>query len=275
MPTHLVPIDGATLEVRDWGAGEPIVFVQTALGADELLPLASAPALEHGYRKILYHRRGYAGSSPASIPGSIPRDARDCRALLDALGIERAHILGFSYSGAVALQLAADAPGYVQSLILVEPPPTHIPSAPEFRDANDQLMKRRRDVGSRIALEEFLTRVTGSNFRDAIDQHIPGAAAQMEHDAPTFFDVDLPALLDWRFTAADASLITCPVLHIGATNSGPLFAEVRQLLLEWLPHVENVDIEGADHALVLTHTSAVTEVLSEFLRRHPARHLSA
>jgi pimeloyl-ACP methyl ester carboxylesterase len=111
------------LEAHDLGSGEPVVFIQTALIANELLPLASEPALADSFRRIVYHRRGYAGSSPVAGPGSIPRDAADCQALLAALRIERAHVVGLSYSGAVALQLAAAAPDRLCSLVLIEPPP--------------------------------------------------------------------------------------------------------------------------------------------------------
>lgn len=145
MLARSVPVTDAELEVFDWGWGEPVVFVQTALTADELRPLANEPALKHGYRKILYHRRGYAGSSPVEGPGSIVRDAADCAALLARMEVDRAHIVGLSYSGAVGLQMAADAQGCTHSLVLIEPPPVHTPSAPEFRAANDRLMQTRRD----------------------------------------------------------------------------------------------------------------------------------
>jgi pimeloyl-ACP methyl ester carboxylesterase len=55
------------------------------------------------------------------------------------LQIPRAHIVGLSYSGAVAMQLAADAAERVHSLTLLEPPPVHVASAPEFRSANERL----------------------------------------------------------------------------------------------------------------------------------------
>src|SRR5680860_393288 len=141
MAARLVDVGDARLELLDWGSGEPVVFVQTALTADELLPLAMDPALEAGYRKILYHRRGYAGSSSVDGSGSITRDAADCRALMAALSVDRAHIVGYSYSGAVGLQVAADAPASTHSLILVEPPPVHTPCAKEFRAANDRLLR--------------------------------------------------------------------------------------------------------------------------------------
>jgi pimeloyl-ACP methyl ester carboxylesterase len=98
---------------------------------------------------------------------------------------------------------------------------------------------------------------------------MPGALAQMERDTPTFFDVDMPALLDWQFGVEDAGRITSPTLHIGGTESGQFFEEVRELILKWLPHAEDVQIGGADHSLVVTHATEVAEALVAFLRRHP------
>lgn len=151
----------AELEVDIRGAGEPVVLIQTALTADEFLPLASHPDLSDNYRVILYHRRGYAGSSPVEGPGSIERDALDCRQLLAALDVERAHVMGVSYSAAVALQLAATSPRCVHSLCVIEPPPVHIPSADEFLAANAQLAEDHRRLGSAVAIDRFLVRVVG------------------------------------------------------------------------------------------------------------------
>jgi pimeloyl-ACP methyl ester carboxylesterase len=120
------------LEAEQHGSGEPVVLIQTALTADEFLPLAGQAQLQGGYRLILYHRRGYAGSSPVAGPGSITRDALDCQELLAALGIERAHVVGVSYSAAVALQLAVTAPRSVHTLTLIEPPPVHTTSRDRF-----------------------------------------------------------------------------------------------------------------------------------------------
>ena len=94
---HVVLLD-ATLEVDVRGSGEPIVLIQTALVADEFVPIASRPVLRDNYTIVLYHRRGYAGSSPIQGPGSIVRDAIDCRRLLAELRIDRAHVVGVSYS---------------------------------------------------------------------------------------------------------------------------------------------------------------------------------
>ncbi len=269
MSVRSVPVPGAELEVFDWGSGEPVVFVQTALTADELRPLANEPALDHGYRKIVYHRGGYAGSSAVEGPGSIARDAADCAALLTELDIDRAHIVGLSYSGAVALQLAADAPRRTHSLTLLEPPPVHTTSAPEFRVANDQLIQTRHEQGPEAALDEFLTLVIGPHWHQVAEDQLPGSSAQMQRDTATFFDTDLPALLNWNFGPADIGRISCPVLYVGGTDSGPWFAEVRELILDWFPHAQDVVIDGADHSLALTHAPQIAQALVTFLRRRP------
>ncbi len=268
MISSSVAVPGGSLEVFEHGSGDPLVFIQTALTADELLPVAAGGELD-GYRRIVSHRRGYAGSGPVEGPGSIAREAADCAALLTALGIERAPVVGLSFSGAVALQLAVDVAGLVHSLTLIEPPPVHTPSSPEFRAANDRLLASRRDRGERAALDGFLTMVLGPSWHQVTEERLPGAVEQMRRDTGTFFDVDLPALLAWRFTPAEAARIGCPVLYVGGTDSGPWFAEVRELMLDWFPHADDVLIEGADHSLALTHATWIAEALAAFLQRNP------
>lgn len=265
---RLVEVGGIELEVHEVGTGDPVVLVQTALTADELAPLADHLVARGAYRAIVYHRRGYAGSSPVEGPGSVVRDAADCRDLIVALGLGKVHIVGYSYSGAVGLQLAVDAAEHVQTLTLIEPPPVHVPSAAEFRAANAQLQEARRARGPGTALEEFLALAIGPDWRTEVEQRLPGAAEQMQRDTTTFFDTDLPALLSWRFDAEDARRVTCPVLHISGSESGPWFAEVRDLVLSWFPQAEDVLLTGADHSLALTHTPQIADALADFLDRH-------
>jgi pimeloyl-ACP methyl ester carboxylesterase len=263
-----VAVPGGAVEVDDLGAGEPVLLLQTALTADELRPVADAPALAR-CRRLLQHRRGYAGSAPADTPGSIRRDASDAMAVLDHVGVARAHVVGLSFSGAVAMQLAADVPARVATLTLVEPPPVHVPSANAFRAANAELLATRDRLGEAVALDRFLGRILGSGWREATEALLPGATAQMARDVGTFLDVDLPALLDWRFDRADARRVTAPVLHVGGTDSGPWFAEVRVLVLDWFRGATDVRVEGADHGLVLTHPDAIADAIAAHVRRHP------
>jgi pimeloyl-ACP methyl ester carboxylesterase len=266
---HRVQVNGADLEVTVVGTGEPMLFVQTALSADELVPIASETVLAADFRRIIYHRRGYGGSSAPVGPSSIAADAADAVALLDILGLDRVHLVGLSFSAAIALQLASTVPERVHSLTVIEPPPVHVPSAAQFRAANAHLVELRRDAGVPAALDAFLTMLVGPHWRRELDERRPGSVAQLETDASTFFDAEIPALLDWRFSGRDAAQITAPVLYVGGTDSGPLFAEVRTQMLGWMPDAEDILVAGADHSVAVTHPREVATALASFAHRHP------
>lgn len=265
-----VPIGDADLEVDVIGRGEPVLWVQTALTADELLPCATRVAATGRYASIVQHRRGYAGSSPAPAPGSVDRDTGDALALLDGLGVGRCHVVGLSYAGAVAWGLASRAPGRVLSLSLIEPPPLHVPASTEFVAANLRLIRRCQEDGPACALDDFLTLLVGPGWESEQERLLPGSVDQMRRDAPTFFAVDLPALLGWQPDRAALTRWTTPVLSLGGSDSGPWFAQVRAWLRRLFPAAEEEVISGAGHGLALTHAEEVAGILVAFLDRHPS-----
>lgn len=272
---HVAVRDRGRLEVLRGGAGDPVLLVQTALTADELRPLgerlAGGGTRGGRFDVVLQHRRGYGSSSPARRPASVEGDARDCADLLTGLGLRRAHLVGVSYSAAVALELAVRQPRRVRSLTLIEPPPVLLPDHREFAAVNDLLLAEAQRDGARRALDAFAAMLMGARWRDDLEGLLPGAVAQMERDADTFFTADLPALLGWRADAAHIARLEIPVLHVGGTASGPWFAAVRDQVLAWLPHAEDVRVPGADHSLALTHADEVAVAVGGFLRRHPLR----
>jgi pimeloyl-ACP methyl ester carboxylesterase len=266
---ELIALGDLDLEVAVRGSGEPVVLIQTALMADEFMPMADRLSLGDEYQVIVYHRRGYGGSSRVEGPGSILRDAGDCLDLLDALSIGSAHVVGVSYSAAVALELAVIGASRVHTLTVVEPPPVHVPSAEEFIAANHELVRLHQTRGASFALDSFLTRLMGSDWRDELERHLPGSVQQVERDADTFFETDIPALLSWDFSAERASRIYQPKLYVGGDKSGPWFSQVRWLMMDWLGQPAEVLVEGADHNLVVTHPQQAARVLTEFIGRHP------
>jgi pimeloyl-ACP methyl ester carboxylesterase len=269
---RIVPVaaGGARVEVVVEGHGEPVLLIQTALLAEELQPLSRQPALAR-LRRIRTHRRGYAGSSAIAGVRPITAEAADCVALLDALDIDRAHVVGLSFSSAIAVQLAADAPDRVGSLSLLEAPPVHASSSADFRAANEDLAAHRTAYGPVAALDRLQTRLLGPAWPTAVERLVPGGVAQMTRDAATFFDSDVPALLSWSFDRAAAGRFRGPVLYVDGSASGPWFAAAREVIADWFPHAEAHTIEGADHNLALTHAADVAAVLAVFLARHPLR----
>jgi pimeloyl-ACP methyl ester carboxylesterase len=263
-------LGGATLKYRVVGSGEPVLLIHGGFIADTFVPLLAEPRLVGSYRLIAYHRRGYGGSSGAAAPFTIQQQAADARALLRHLGISRAHVAGHSYGGVIAIQLALDAPDLVSSLALLEPALVAlVPSAPTFMKLLDsvQAMHQRGDRAG--ATDAFLTQVMGPAYRPLLDEALPrGAFEQAVVDSDTCLGVELEALQRWSFTAEDATRIQRPVLSIIGGESGPIFDEIHSLVKQWIPHLEELVVPRANHALQYMNPGAVADGLAGFFDGH-------
>jgi pimeloyl-ACP methyl ester carboxylesterase len=265
-------IDGRELEYEVRGAGEPVVLVHGSHIADAFAPLLAEPVLTERYRLILYHRRGFAGSTHPDGPLSIAQQAADCRALMQHLGVPCAHVVGHSYGGAIALQLALDAPEAVHSLALLEPALLTVPSAPQFMEAIGPVLQMYEAGNKTGAVDRFLQVVVGPEYRHVLDRVLPGAFAQAVADADTFFRIELPALEQWSFTQEEARRITQPVLAVLGGDSHTLWpgwVEVHQLVQSWLPQAEAFVLAGTTHGLQLIDPQGMAAGLASFFARHP------
>jgi pimeloyl-ACP methyl ester carboxylesterase len=264
-------VNDITLEYEVCGNGEPVAFIHGALVADTFWPLLADDGLAARFRMIAYHRRGYAGSSHPAGPISVSTQAADCYALLRHLGFGRAHIVGHSYGGAVALQLALDSPEIVHSLALLEPALMLGESAEAYRASLVAGVQRYQAEGPAAIIDEFF-QARWPGYRVRLERVLPGAFEQAVADAATSFEGELPGLLEWRFGEDQAQRITQPTLLVlggGSQTLSPRFSEVHGLLLEWLPHAEGIVLPGLTHFLQVEDSRAMAEALDDFYRRVP------
>lgn len=259
-----IAVDHGQVHLDAWssGEGEPLLLIRTASAVDHLVPLSEQPVLAHNFRIITYDRRGYGASTPSPGPGSVHRDATDALAVLTAFGIQSAHVVGDSFSAAIALEAAITAPSQVRTLTLVEPPPEQTPQADGFIAG---IIDIHQSQGAAAAVDAFMVRLSGPEWRAEHDRIIPGMSQRIERDAPAFFSTDVPALRAWKIDSARTAGISCPVLYLSGDSSGPLFAGVHDRVLGLLPHARSVAVRGAGHGVSFTHPAEVATAVAEFL----------
>lgn len=114
----MVSVDGLRMYYELAGSGPPLVLIG-GLGLDvsECAQLIDALAPRH--RVLAFDNRGAGRTDKPDEPYSLLQMARDTAGLMRVVGFERAHIVGMSLGGRIALELALDDPGRVRSLILV------------------------------------------------------------------------------------------------------------------------------------------------------------
>lgn len=110
--------DGTALAWSSAGSGEPLLLI-SGQGVDSTAWTSILPAFGNRHRVITFDHRG-TGASDAGEEGSFSTRsfARDAAAVLDAAGVDRAHVYGHSMGGRVAQWLAIDAPHRVGALVL-------------------------------------------------------------------------------------------------------------------------------------------------------------
>ena len=115
---RFVDVDGVRLRTSVRGTGSPLLLL-TGIGA----PLELSRPLEgglnrHGVQTVALDAPGTGESSAYRLPRRMPGLARTVEQLLDALGYDRVDVLGVSFGGVLAQQLAHQAPDRVRRLVL-------------------------------------------------------------------------------------------------------------------------------------------------------------
>jgi pimeloyl-ACP methyl ester carboxylesterase len=104
------------LHWQEAGAGSPLLLIMGASYSSRMW-YPAVPALSTKHRVLTFDNRG-TGQSGYTRVASISDMAADARAVLDAAGVDRAHVYGVSLGGVVAQQLALETPERVTSLVL-------------------------------------------------------------------------------------------------------------------------------------------------------------
>lgn len=116
-----VEVDGRSIAYASLGDGPDVTVLVHGYGGDKNSWLFVQEPLAQRGAVLALDLPGHGGSDKDVGDASLALLARSVLGFLDALGIERAHLVGHSLGGTVVLAVAADAPGRVRSLTLVAP----------------------------------------------------------------------------------------------------------------------------------------------------------
>ena len=217
-----------------------------------------ADALAAEYRCVFYDRRA-CGQSDAPPDGyDIPNCARDLRDLLRHLNIARAHILGSSAGGPIAMQFALDYPEMTAALILVN---TMTYSQEAQREVRRQELRRLQE---RIAAEGRQAAVS-----HAIAERFPQLPTEDPERFARIARANLPridgiaatqqAYLDLGDTLESRlAELTMPTLVIHGDQDNRIPAECGRSLAQGIPHAALHIIPGAAHGLMTNAAAATT-----------------
>ncbi len=228
----------------DGPAGAPVVVLSNALGTNVALWDAQLPALG-AYRVVRYEHPAY--DTVTALAADLVRE-------LDAAGIEHFSFCGVSLGGMVGMQLAVDAPGRLERLVLVA-------TAARFGEPGDWQAKAAlvRTEGMTSLAEDALVKW----FTPAFANREPFRAMQLAC-APHGYALGLEAIGDFDFRERLGDIRAPTLVVVGAGDAATTPDDAR-VLAEGIPHARLTVIHAAAHLPNVEQPSAFNRALVEHL----------
>jgi pimeloyl-ACP methyl ester carboxylesterase len=226
--------------------------------------------LADSFQVVSYDRRGHGESDAPPEAGTVHDDVADLAALIEALGVGPAYVVGNSYGACIALRLAAEQPLAVRAVVAHEPPLLRLlDSTPEHREIAQPVWKDLDVVRERLESDEC------AGAAEYFVEHValgPGAWSMLPPEVQQLF-IDnartyLGELRDPDALTIDVEALTSiskPVLVTQGDQSPQFFAPVIEVVASNVSGVRRETIPGAGHVPHVTHPDQYSDIVRRFV----------
>ncbi len=221
-----------------------------------------APHLARQFKVVRPDMRGFGASTPMlrDFPWTLDIVIDDYLRLMDALNIERFHLVGAKIGGVIGRAFAARHPDRVRTLTVAGSPPP-------IRADKDTLAARVKEV-EELGIEYWARRSMGSRLgktfpREGVDWWIK----YMGRTVPST-EIGFVGTINFSDITVDVANIKCPMLVLTTTESGLASVAETRAWQEKVPHSELVVLPGDSFHVAATDPDRCAEALLEFLARH-------
>jgi pimeloyl-ACP methyl ester carboxylesterase len=241
-----------------WTNSETILLLHGSAESCEAW-YAWVPHLARRYRVVRPDRRGHGGSTPMprDFPWSLDILIDDHVRLMDALGIERFHLVGCKYGGTIARAFAARRPQRVLTLTVAGAPPAARPGAEvipaQVKEFEEHGLREwaRRTMGARL----------GSRFpREGVEYWIEYMARTDVATLAGFYEK-----INFADISADVPRIRCPTLVITTEGSGLASVEQTREWQQQIPDSKLLVLPGDSFHVALTDADACARATLDFI----------
>lgn len=258
-------VNGTSLFYETRGEGFPIVFVSGGGILDRRGWDNQFETFAQTHRVIRYDVRGIGKSAR---PSSSFSHSEDLYALLTSLKIKRAHVVGLSVGGAIAIDFAIEHPEIVDCLILAAPGL----SSDAKSESNLQSLAALAGMVKTDGLDRVIQLTLDAPFVLS-KQNVTGGKKVFEiyFDNEDVFEAGFPLYTLWQpiQPAPETRLanIRARVLIMRGDNDSPAYASMTDRIGKGIPHATTVIIPGGTHFLHLERPAEFNQAMREFLKQ--------
>jgi pimeloyl-ACP methyl ester carboxylesterase len=259
-----VDIGGATLAGLEQGEGLPVVFLHAGVCDKRMWLDQMQAAADAGWHAVAYDRRGYGETTS---PDEAFSHLDDLEAVLDALDIHAAVLVGCSMGGGLAVDFALAHPGRVIGLVLIG---TSITGAPWSATAEERAIEMAEEDAWERGDLDLLNKVQAHEWLDGPrtqSGRVGGATRAL------FLDMNARALEKPQLTKEEGRPdawgriedINAPTLLVVGDEDFTALVDRHETLSETMPNAFAVVLEGAAHIPSIEKPDLVNSLLLQFL----------
>ena len=253
--------EGTKIYWDEEGTGDPLLLIM-GLGYPSIAWYRTRPVLAKRFKTIALDNRGVGRSEMPAGPYPIALMASDAAAVLDAAGVERAHVFGISMGGMIAQEFALQYPKRVRSLILgctAAGGPHAVRSEPE---AGAMLMARARMTAEEAAEAAVPFIYDPGTARHLIDEDMEVRRPWFPH--PDAYNAQLQGIMGWACYDRLEN-IGAPTLVVHGESDRLVPAGNGKLIAEKIPGAKLVILQHASHIFSTDQTQLAHNAILEFL----------
>lgn len=261
MNARLVQANGIEMACVIAGDG-PWVVLSHSLACDYTMWAEQIPVLARSFRVLAYDTRGHGRTAATPAPYSLELLADDLRALLDAIGVRKAHFVGLSMGGMIGQVFALKYGARLDSLTLCDTTSFYSPSV---RPVWMQRIDDARSRGMALLVEPTLERWFTSEFRARRPDAMQRFGAQIAATPVEGYAGCSEALLGIDVTARLREIRLPSCVIVGARDVGTP-VDMAKTIHDNLPGSQLVIVEDAAHFPNVEQTVAFNRALLTFLQ---------
>jgi 3-oxoadipate enol-lactonase len=235
----------------------PVLVLSNSLGTSLDMWWPQVDALKSRFRLLRYDTRGHGQSPVPSGPYAIADLGRDVVALLDELGIARAHFAGLSLGGMTGMWLGAHAADRVDRLALLCTS-AHIPPVQQWHERAALVRERGTEALAETLEGRWFTNGFGARDPEALQRMVSGLIATP--DEGYVGCVGALATMDLR---EDLPRVTAPTLVIAGEEDPATPPDHARAIAAGIPGARLEILPGAAHLANVEQADRVTELLLE------------
>jgi 3-oxoadipate enol-lactonase len=249
--------EGLSLEVVVEGdqTAPPLVLVHSA-GADHGMWDRNVPTLQGRFRLIRYDARGHGRSDVPPAPYTLDDLGTDLVAVLDALGVASAHVVGASLGGLVALWLAVRHPDRVRGAVFAGAAARF--GTPESWEERAEAVRR---AGTEAVVDLVMSRFFSERFRREEADVVAGFADVLRRQSPEGYVGTCLALRDADLRGEVSATLAPSLVVVGDedVSAPPTEAEALRAAI---PGARLLMLEGAGHLCTVERPDVFEDIVA-------------